>query len=402
MTIESIAAGGDGVARADGLAVFVPRSAPGDVADIRFASRGRFGRGEILSLVQAAAGRVTPRCQHYLPDRCGGCQLQHLDYAAQLEAKRRIVRDALTRIARRDVELPEIVASPAPWAYRAKLTLAMRMTSDTWVFGLHAYDNPDHVFSLRECPITDPAIVTAWREIYQASRHLPRERSLRGAVRLVEGELAFVLEGGTRWDAASEFARECRSLHFIRWKPSLGTSVTVVDRRRGTAPAAAFEQVNPGVAAQLRQDVARRALARSPRSALDLYAGNGATAKLLADGGATVTAVEVDREAVAFMEQHQSAGVTPMLGRVEDVIASLLPVDVVVLNPPRAGVQLQVTSALNSAPQPAVIYVSCDPATLARDLSRLPAYRIASVTLYDMFPQTAHVETLCELVPEVA
>ena len=115
-------------------------------------------------------------------------------------------------------------------------------------------------------------------------------------------------------------------------------------------------------------------------------------------------AIELDAEAVARFADRMRAPSRAIIGRVEDRLASVLPADLVLLNPPRSGVDARVAEALQNVATPpgAVIYVSCDPATLARDLSRMPRYRLASVRAWDMFPQTAHVETVCELVPEAA
>jgi 23S rRNA (uracil1939-C5)-methyltransferase len=403
LVIESIAAGGDGVARADGLAVFVPRTAPGDVVDVNIRMRRRLGRGELVHVVQAGPHRLAPRCGHYAGDRCGGCQLQHLSYEGQLEAKRRIVRDAFARIARRDVPLPPIRPSPSPWAYRSKLTLAIRREGATWTIGLHAFDDPAHVFALRECPITDSAVVAAWQQIVAAAPALPPARELRGAVRRLGDDLALLLEGGTNWDAARDFARRCPSLHAIRWHPEGRPPVSVTDRRTGSRPAASFEQVNPPVASALRDALVERAMTVSPRSAIDAYAGTGATAAALVARGVRVTAIEVDAEAAAFAAACLPDEGTVLAARVEDAIAGVLPADVVVLNPPRAGLDARVIEALRRAPRPrAILYASCDPATLARDVGRLPEYGIRALQAFDMFPQTAHVETLCELTPEDA
>src|SRR5687767_8272187 len=124
--IESIAAGGDGVGRLDGLAVFTPRTAPGELVEVAIQKRGRMARGRLLRVLEPSPDRVKPRCRHYDNDRCGGCQLQHLTIGAQLAAKQRIVRDAFARIAKRSVDLPEIVPSPSEWEYRSRLTLTMR------------------------------------------------------------------------------------------------------------------------------------------------------------------------------------------------------------------------------------------------------------------------------------
>ena len=159
--------------------------------------------------------------------------------------------------------------------------------------------------------------------------------------------------------------------------------------------------MNPAVARELHSRVLALALARKPAVAIDAYAGLGDTAVALAQRGVRVTAIELDREAVAWSAARLPGGSRALEGRVENVLAGVLPADVVILNPPRAGVDKRVTEILEATQPPpaAVIYVSCDPATLGRDVARLPRYRIASLESFDMFPQTAHVETICELIP---
>ena len=130
LTVHGIAAGGDGVGRSEGLVVFVPRTAPGDVARVRIESAKRFARGRLESLVVPSPLRVDPPCNHYREDRCGGCQLQHIRYAAQLDSKRGIVKDAITRIAKRSTEVPSTRPSPREWRYRSKLTLTMKRAGD--------------------------------------------------------------------------------------------------------------------------------------------------------------------------------------------------------------------------------------------------------------------------------
>ncbi len=124
----------------------------------------------------------------------------------------------------------------------------------------------------------------------------------------------------------------------------------------------------------------------------------------IAESGAKVTAIELDSDAAHWTAARLPEGSVSLRARVEEALASALPADVVVLNPPRAGVDAKVTETLEATTPPprAIVYVSCNPATLARDLSRLPSYRIESLVAFDMFPQTAHVETVCDLVPEAA
>jgi 23S rRNA (uracil1939-C5)-methyltransferase len=401
LTIGSIAAGGDGVGRTEGVVVFVPRTAPGDVARVRLARSKRFARGELLALEAASPARVDPPCPHYTDDRCGGCQIQHLSYDAQLEAKRTIIGDSLRRIGRRDVADPEVEASDLPWRYRRKLTLHLRRTRDGWIAGLHPFDDPVAVFDLVDCPITDQRVLDVWRELRGAFDALPAERALRVAVRLLDDGAAVTVEGGQVWRTADRFFAAAPSLSELWWRPEGGTTRRVAARTVESRAGAAFVQVNARVAARIRDELLRRVRARAPQRIVDAYAGSGATAIPLAGEGRTVVAIELDRAAVDRMRPQLPDPSAAIAGRVEDHLERQLPADVVIVNPPRAGVDERVTAALerNRDTLRALFYVSCDPATLARDLSRLPGYRLVAVRGYDMFPQTAHVETLCELEP---
>jgi 23S rRNA (uracil1939-C5)-methyltransferase len=391
--IDSIAAGGDGVGRMDGLVAFVPRTAPGDRARIRYASGRRFARGELLELVRSSPSRTVASCPHYGSDRCGGCQLQHLSYAAQLEAKAHIIQDAFARIGHREIPLPEVVPSPSQWRYRSKLTLALRYRDGQWVAGLHPYDDATAVFSLRDCPITAESVLSVWRSILSHASLLPSAHELRGSVR----DNAFALEGGSRFDRSAAFFSSVAELSELWWAPDDG-ALRLLHSRTADALGPSFAQVNASLAVTLHAYVVERAWSFASSSVIDAYSGRGATALALAERGARVTAIESDRAAASWVSDRLPAGSRSMAARVEDVLSDVLPADVVILNPPRAGVDAVVTEILGRPEGPrAIVYVSCDPATLARDVGRLSAYRIAAIRAFDMFPQTAHVETVCEL-----
>lgn len=403
LEIASLSAGGDGVARHDGLVVFVPRTAPGDAVEAEVRVEGRVGRGRLHRLVRPGPARVAPRCAHYEPpDRCGGCQWQHVAVDAQREEKRRIVQDAFARIGRRAVPLPPIRGGDA-WRYRRTLTLALRRRTDgRWFAGLRAFDDPEAVFDLRECPLTEERVLAIWREVLGAAAHLPDVPRLRGTVRLLGETASFVLEGGRSWEALSRFLDAAPGLDAVWWQADGRRRRLVADRGAGQAPGASFAQVNAEVARVMHDVVLGRALALEPATAVDAYSGAGPLAAALAARGVAATAIELDEEAVAFAASRLPAPSRALAGRVEDLIDRALPADVVILNPPRAGVAARVMAALAaSRPAPrALLYVSCDPATLARDVARLGAWRVHHLECFDMFPQTAHVETLCELRPE--
>jgi 23S rRNA (uracil1939-C5)-methyltransferase len=404
MDVTAIAAGGDGVSRHEGLVVFTPRTAPGDRAQIEFVPGPRFARGSLRSLETPSPDRVEPACAHYTRDKCGGCQIQHLSYDAQRAVKARIVSDSLQRIGHREVPPPEVRPSPSPWRYRDKLTLAMRRRGAQWYAGLHPYDAPGRVFAVADCPITEERILTVWRDVLAHGADLPDALELRGAVRIEGDAASFTLEGGLSWPASEKFFARMPSIASLWWTPEGGVRRRIGHRGADAAPGASFAQVNAALAPALQRHALERAMAHRPATLVDAYAGLGDTAAGAAEAGVRVTAIELDEDAAAWCMKRLPPGSRVVAARVEDMLEGALPADVVVLNPPRAGVDAAVTTLLETgaAATRAVIYVSCDPATLARDLARMPRWRIASLVCFDMFPQTAHVETVCELVPEAA
>jgi 23S rRNA (uracil1939-C5)-methyltransferase len=400
LSVQSIAAGGDGVGRTEGLVVFVPRTAPGDIARVSIQAAKRFARGHLESLIAPSEQRVEPPCTHYREDNCGGCQLQHLRYDRQLEAKQNIVHDAITRIAKRSADVGSTRASERQWRYRSKLTLAMKRVGSEWTMGLHPYDDPVAIFQLEDCPITDERVVATWREIMGAASLLPAAAELRGTVRLAGDDIVVLIKGATAWPTSAAFFDAVPSASALWWTGNDDSPRALHERRHAPA-GVSFGQINAQVAEALRAHVIERVRAHAPETVVDAYAGTGGTAIPLAALGMRVSAIELDREAAALCARQLPGGSRCLTGRVENLLTKVLPADVVIVNPPRAGMNARVAAALEGvARRPrAIIYVSCDPATLARDLGRLPSYRLASIETLDMFPQTAHVETVCELLP---
>lgn len=404
LAIDSIAAGGDGVGRSNGLVVFVPRTAPGDVVTVQIAGRGHFARGALRTVVTPSPSRIDPPCPHYKRDRCGGCQVQHLTYDSQLAAKQLIIRDSLQRIGKRAVAAPSVTASPKEWRYRTKLTLTLRRRGARWIAGLHPYDDPSRVFALADCPITDSRVVAAWREVMTADNYFPDAPELRGSIRMTSGGPTLLMMGGRSWAAREQFRAATPSLSAVWWEPAEETRQArrlLYDKRADRSPGASFAQVNAEMAEVLRAYVIERALATNAATAVDAYSGAGEIAVALSEAGIPMTAIELDADACEWAALKLKSPSRSICARVEDVLASTLPADLVIINPPRAGVDAAVTDVLeqNASTIRAVLYVSCNPATLARDLARLPSFEIQSLQGFDMFPQTAHVETVCELRP---
>lgn len=411
VTITGIATGGDGVGRlADGRAVFVPRAAPGERVRLRDGSlklHRHFGRGEVGEVVTAGAGRVAPPCPHYTQDRCGGCQLQHLSYEAQLAAKRAIVLDALRRIGKIEIPELEIVEAIEEFRYRTKVSMAVQAGR---IIGFHPYDHPGQVFPVIDCHITDSRLTALWRAL-RAHLDLLPPRASRITLRLDrDGRRHVIVEaaaGAEPWlTAATLRASVPDGGQLVCWWHPEGGAARVVAGPATGFPATAFEQINPEMGALARRWAVDQLGAVAGRVVWDLYGGIGDTADLLAARGAQVVSVDADERAIAWARQRAAAApgtVRYIAGRAEDVLESLPDPDVVVVNPPRGGLHWDVTLRLSGSPPGRLAYISCDPATLARDLHRLSANsRVVAVRAFDLFPQTAHVETVAILEGEAA
>jgi len=412
VVIESVAAGGDGVGRlADGMTVFVPRTAPGD--RVRLGSvrrRRRHARAEAAAIVAAGPDRVTPPCRHYAAQHCGGCQWQHLSLDAQHRAKRRMAGDALRRIGGLAVEDPPLVPSPRALGYRATITFTVRWprAGTVPVVGFHRATGEGEaagdVFALERCEIAREEVQRLWDALRPAAGALPRGDDVRLKLRsAADGSLHALVAGGEgAWTSPQPLVAAARAAGLavtVWWEPSGGT-VRRMGGREADPGAVAFAQVNPEVAEALRNAVLA-ACAGVPGRALDLYAGAGEVAVALATRGWRVAAVEANAAAAARADEAvRRAGleVEVRADRVERCIGALLPADVVVVNPPRTGLDEAVTRALAQQPPRRLVYVSCDPATLARDLKRLGAApERLDIVCYDMFPQTSHVESVAVL-----
>ncbi len=420
LTVESVAVGGDGVAREpDGRVVFVPRTAPGDRVRVRLTEeRGSWARGEAVELLEPGPDRVEAPCPYY--EACGGCQLQHLERSAELEAKGRAVADALERIGGRPVDPPTVADPGPPFRYRNRVTFTLRRGDDGPVAGYHRRETPERLVDVEDCPLAEEPVAAAWRDLRAAwgegAAILPAGEELRITVRAsAEGRTALLVEGGggDEGDPAA-VADAVDGLACYAWRPRggdrrpLAGAPTFPERWLGTdlrLGPETFVQVNRAAAAAMERHLDGLAEGRlgglDGRRAVDLYAGVGVRALRWAAAGARAAACESDPEAVrAGREAARREGLEANFHAttVEERAASLLPADLVVVNPPRRGLSREAAELLAGAGPGALAYVSCDPATLARDLERLgEAWRIADLAAFDAFPQTAHVETVAWL-----
>jgi len=427
--IASIAAGGEGTGRlADGRAVFVHRTAPGETVDIHLSvERPRWARGRLLRVITPSPDRRAAPCEHYAG--CGGCTLEHLEYSAQLRAKSRIVADAFARIGGFPIDPPEVVASPKEFRYRNRVSFTLRrLGSGRVVAGFHALHEADRIVSVDgACLLPEVAISRVWDELRGAWGHnanlLPSGETLRLTLRATSaGGVTLLIEGGHAPGDPERLLAAVPGLDAVWHRRREGEAVMHLAGASGVAETwgdeafevggAVFLQVNRSAAALLEAWVEELIIGPpSPeggypdeehlvrRTIVDAYCGIGVRARRLARRGARVIGIELDASAVAIAEAAPVAGASFHAVRVEDLLPATLPADLVVLNPPRAGIDASVAAALVEVPPERIIYVSCDPATLARDMSRLAdRFSPRSVRCFDLFPQTAHVETVTELV----
>jgi 23S rRNA (uracil1939-C5)-methyltransferase len=412
--IDGIAAGGAGVGRdAGGRVVFVHRTAPGERVAYRVReARQRWARGTLVRVLDAAPERREAPCRFYA--RCGGCTLEHLAYPAQLAAKASIVADALARIGGLTVAPPPVVPSPQEFRYRNRVSFTLvRLRDGRVLAGFHELNHADRVLDIDEtCMMPESAVAGTWGAIRRhwgarASR-LPSGPRLRLTVRgTAQGRAALLVQGGYGPGRAEELIARVPQLAAV-WHAPLPARAPVLlagdaqlteswQDEELNVGGAVFLQVNREAAGLLEEHVLELAGDVAQRTVVDAYCGVGLHARRLARQGARIVGIELDELAVAEA-QRALPGAHFVAARVEDALGAYLPADLVILNPPRAGAAQGVVEALRSQPAGRIIYVSCDPATLARDLRRLaPLYSVSSIRCFDLFPQTAHVETVVEL-----
>jgi 23S rRNA (uracil1939-C5)-methyltransferase len=410
LDVERLTYGFDALAHHGRQVVFVPYAAPGDrVRAVPVERRPGYLRAHVTDVVRAGPGRVLPGCPWF--PTCGGCQWQHVAPPAQREAKRAVVAEQLRRVGRlRDAAVLPTLAAPLDWAYRARITLAVEGRRA----GYHRARTRTLV-EIDRCPIADPALAAhlAPARAWAAALRVPLRRltiavapggvALVGAATAVPGVAdvrateallarvptvrgAILVGAGTRRVLGDPTVR-------APLEPGLDLEV----------PADVFTQVNPAANRRLLGTVLELGGFVAGERVLDLYCGAGNFTLPLGRRGVTVEGVERDPLAVAAARANAArlglasvrvacAPVATALGEVRG------DVDAVVLDPPRAGAADAIAALVARRPR-RIVYVSCDPATLARDLRALvtSGYRLARVQPLDLFPQTYHIESVAEL-----
>lgn len=413
-TIVDLGADGLGVMKHEGMVIFVPFTAVGDVVEVQLIKqKSNFAVGKLHAIIEASCDRIKPPCPYF--GTCGGCQVQHLDAKAELKFKAKLIQDALRKIGGIQTALKVEVLTVEPrWYYRKHIQLQIRPRGKGFECGYIGVDN-ETILIVLECLL-----------------FLPREHSLFSNLKTFLNELENSFD-----DCGRLTVIKCHDERFIfefyfekslpknvgqvaekafqknsSWKGALfsdhktsfsigdtfdvfdyaGLSIKITPR--------VFIQNHLQVSTQIYSDVCQ-ALSGTT-TILDLYCGIGVTSILLAKAATSVHGVESNAKSIELAKENAKMNgvlnATFQTAKVEDVIDGLLRTfkrDVVLLNPPRTGLDRHVVEALLKYPSQKIAYISCNPATLARDLKILiDGYRLDFCKGYDMFPHTSHVETL--------
>lgn len=417
--IEKLIHGGRGMGRLDGRPIFVEGALEGErVEAVVTRARADYLEARATRVVEASVHRVPAPCSLF--GVCGGCHLQHLAYPAQLDAKRAILAETLRRLGGITVDVPPIALSPEIYGYRLRAGLHVRHSEGNTVMGF--YGARSHaIVPLSSCAVLHPRLQAALAAVGNC---LERPAVKAMGCRRVElqttsacDELVIVLSL-RRLDRAALGAagRELRAalplrglvasdLRRHRW---VGGHHALDERVAGAlcrVSDRAFLQTNAGVNARMVSTVVEWAGLRGRERVVDLYAGFGNFSLPLAARAARTTAVESTPSAAAdarFNARRHGAALSVAAADVESWVpepADLGP-DLLVVDPPRGGLSPRAVARVLALAPARLLYVSCEPATLARDARRLAAagYRVARVAGFDLFPQTAHVETIAELI----
>lgn len=353
LKIEDVAFGGKGVAREQGKAVFVPYTIEGELVSAEIIrEKKQFAEADLVEVKQSSPNRVAPECPYF--GRCGGCAYQHIDYQHQLAIKWRQLRDALQRIGKlKDVPMRPIVPSPRQYAYRNRITVH----AQDGVIGFFRRDS-HRLIDIECCPISREEVNRALAELREQKHVRDGHYTLRSAF-------------------------ESR----------------------------VFSQVNDEVAQTLRNLIVDL-VPPNQELLIDAYCGAGFFAKALLDKFLRVIGIDWDRFAIAAAKQNASEKETYIAGDVETELQKVGAVHLntspgrlrsiapstIIIDPPATGLTEGVRKAISDLAPETLIYVSCNPPTLARDLKELQhKFAINSVTPLDMFPQTAEIEVVVHL-----
>ncbi len=444
LEIEKLVYGGEGLARlpadecGSGKAVFVPFVLPGETVDaVLREEKPGFARAQLDGIITPSARRIAPRCPYF--QRCGGCHYQHTDYEYQLEIKASVLRENLRRIAKLDLDTELHVHASPPWNYRNRSRFKIQ-TAPEFAIGYYKF-NSHELLPVEECPISSPlinrALIALWKlgragkvpagiqeieffangddtqvvsEVYcsleSAGLTEPFADELETALAEISGDAIFVSRSAKGESPGDPRQIGCTGVANLIYKTQLASyrdSAGACFHVNRYLTDELVEIVVPGRRGG--RDVHRTAGgdAGATGTALDLYAGVGLFSSVLNREFERVIAVESSHTSHADLLYNSPANVKAVRATTEQYLenaAGKLRPELVVVDPPRSGLGQRVIKGLVKLKAPRITYVSCDPATLSRDLARLlqSGFRVEEAHLVDLFPQTYHLESVFHLV----
>jgi tRNA/tmRNA/rRNA uracil-C5-methylase (TrmA/RlmC/RlmD family) len=376
--IESIAFGGHGVGRVNNFVVFIPFAAPEDELEVEIVElKKKFARGQILKILKPSLLRDVPLCSYY--ENCGGCCYQHLKYEHQLKIKKKQVQEAFQKIGK--IVLPPVldpIASPQAYQYRGKAQYHAAKEASGWKLGFLDVSG-GKIMDIERCEIMEETINDKMRELRENERLLSSDSNL------------------TIWSEHSGDVSQNKNL--IK---------RTVKGKEFFVPHGGFFQANLYLTDRLVDEVCRLVMSDKINTMVDAYCGSGLFSIFLSPYAQNVIGIETGEQAVKFAQRNaERQGVRNtkfICGDVENVLPQEFAagddkIDLLVLDPPRSGCEDAVLEAIKALRPQKVIYISCNPATQARDIKYLSecGYELLSLLPLDMFPQTEHVEVIGHL-----
>jgi 23S rRNA (uracil1939-C5)-methyltransferase len=398
-TPSGYAYGGDAFGRdADGKMIFVPFAVPGERIKVELTQvHDRWAKGKLVEILERSGSRITPRCKHY--QLCGGCHYQHIPYDLQPEMKSQILAEQLQRIGKIDnpAVAPPVWSSLA-WEYRNNIRFHAAPAGG---LGFFTADQGE-IFPATECHLPLPELKDLWGRLDLPPELSARQVSLRAGS---DDDRLVILHG----DGPPQVETASDTADSLVWLSEAGTFVLAGDAhllmrvfdRVFRVSASSFFQVNTAILETLVELVLALAQPAPGELVFDLYAGVGLFSSFFATSGASVIAIEESPAACGDLEFNlqDCDDVTLYESPVEIALPAIgTRPDTIVLDPPRSGIGARVVDQLARFSPRKIVYISCDPATLARDGKRLGehGYSLQSITPVDMFPQTYHIESVSE------
>ena len=436
--LDNIAYGGDAVGRIDNFTVFVPSGIPGELVKVKITEvKKSYARGEVVSVINRSEERINPDCQ--VSDRCGGCQIDHIQYQAQLKYKKQMVEDALNRIAKLDkVDVNPVLGMEHPFSYRNKAQFPLDVVDEKAVIGFYAAGSHD-IIPHDNCQIQHPAINKIANKMvelinkYELSIYnettgegLVRHLVVRIGVCTNQAQLIIVTNGDklpSQQQIVEEIMGEIPELISVYQNINPEeTNVVLGDKIKKIAgkdyiidyiggikyqiSPLSFFQINTLQTKVLYDQVVDYAELIGKEKVLDAYCGLGSISLYVAGQSKEVYGIEVVDEAISLAQKNAELNNIDncnfKVGKVRDVLPQLknkFKPEVIIVDPPRKGCHQQVLEDFVELKPDRIVYVSCKPTSLARDLKFLTnhGYQVEAVQPVDMFPQTYHIENVVKL-----